>query len=193
MNAVAPDTIDLQTFLKEYERVSSDIRVIEAMNDKVVGFGLTIVGAGFAYGIQQNLLLTFFFLPLGFLGVFFYATLQYHNMFWLGGYKRALEEKINELSERTVLRWEALVETRRQRVNVINASLVSIYLVLLVSAVAYSFARIIANFSPMIAYAFAVVILTFAVLLVISIGQMFRAFARSYSASRELFEMPHKS
>jgi hypothetical protein len=162
------------------------------MNDKVVGFGLTIVGAGFAYGIQQHLLQAFFFLPLGFLGVFFYATLQYHNMFWFGGYKRALEEKINDLSGRTVLRWEALVETRRERVNVINASLVSIYLVLLLSAVAYSFAQIVANFSPVVAYAFAMVILTFTILLAMSVHQMFNAFVRSYSASRELFGMPRE-
>lgn len=173
--------------------MSADIRVIETTNDKVVGFGLTIVGAGFAYGIQQHLLPVFFFLPVGFLGVFFYATLQYHNMFWFGGYKRALEENINELSGRTVLRWEALVETRRQHVNVINASLVSIYLMLLASAVAYSFAQIVNNFSSLVAYVFAMVILILMVLLVVSVRQMFSAFTRSYSASRELFGMPRES
>ena len=142
MSDSSPAGPDIQTLLKEYERVSTDIRAIETMNDKVVGFGLTIGGAAFAYGIQQNIAEVFFVVPVALIGVFFYATLQYYNMYWLGGYKRAVEDRINVLSRQVVLGWEALVETRRKRVNIINASLVSIYLALLVAATGYSLFRI---------------------------------------------------
>lgn len=104
---------DIAVLVKEYERVSADIRTIEGMNDKVVGFGLTLVGAGFAYGVQQNLVEVFFFLPIALIGVMLYALLQYHNMFWFGGYKRAIEDRINQLSGHTVVCWEGLVARRR--------------------------------------------------------------------------------
>jgi hypothetical protein len=186
-----PQTLaNIQTLLKEYERASVDIRAIETMNDKVIGFGLTIIGTGFTFGIQHSILPVFFFLPFAFIAVFFYATLQYYNMFWLGGYKRALEERINFLSSYNVLCWEALVETRKERVNIINASLVSIYFSLLLAATAYSFFEVFSK-APLIAGClYLAAVLFLGILLAFSILQMFGAFARSYAASRELLDMP---
>jgi hypothetical protein len=178
---------DIQALLREYERVCTDVRAIETMNDKVVGFGLTIGGAAFAYGIQQHLGEVFFVVPVALIGVFFYATLQYHNMFWFGGYKRAVEERINALSGTTVLGWEALVETRRRRVNVINASLVFIYLALLVTATTYSLYQIFSTQPPLFAQLYAAFILVLMLFLLASVRQMFGAFKRSYDASRVIF------
>jgi len=190
MDHTTQTNANIQTLLKEYERASVDIRAIETMNDKVIGFGLTIIGAGFTFGIQHSILPVFFFLPLAFIGVFFYATLQYYNMFWLGGYKRALEERINLLSNYNVLCWEALVETRKERVNIINTSLVSIYFSLLFAATAYSLFQVFLNLSFMAGYLCTAIVLLFVVLLAFSIRQMFGASARSYVASRELLDMP---
>jgi hypothetical protein len=96
---------EIDILMKEYERLAADIRGIETMIEKVVGFGITLVGAGFAYGVQQNIIEMFFFLPIALIGVLLYAILQYHNMFWFGGYKRAVEERINELSGKVVLNY----------------------------------------------------------------------------------------
>ena len=87
----------------------------------------------------------------------------------------------------TLLVWEALVETRRKRVNVINTSLVSIYLTLLVAATAYSVYRIFDSQTTLVGFVYSGVILAFMVLLVFSVRQMFGAFERSYRAARELF------
>jgi hypothetical protein len=50
--------------------------VIESTNDKVVGFGLTLVGAGFAYGVQQNIVEMFFFLPIALIGVMCHVPMK---------------------------------------------------------------------------------------------------------------------
>jgi hypothetical protein len=136
------DIRDRETLQKEYERLATDIRGIETANDKAIGFGLTIVGLGLAYGIKENLALVFIFLPIALMGVFLYGTLQYHNLFWLGGYKRAVEEKINELAGRNVISWEALVQQRRGRVNVINVGLTLVYLGIFVAVASISTERV---------------------------------------------------
>lgn len=181
---------DIAILLQEYERASTDIRAIETMNDKVVGFGLTIGGAAVAYGVQAKIIEIFFIVPIALIAVFFYATLQYHNMFWLGGYKRAIEDYINSRSGHVVLGWEALVETRRKRVNIINASLVSIYLALLVTATGYSLYRIIPTQPHTIGLLYSAVVVLLMVLLVFAVRQMFAAFSYSYAASREIFGLP---
>jgi hypothetical protein len=66
----------IELLVKEYERISSDIRIIESTNDKVVGFGLTLVGAGFAYGVQQNIVEMFFFLPIALIGVMCHVPMK---------------------------------------------------------------------------------------------------------------------
>lgn len=193
MNDLSNTQFNIQTLLKEYERVSTDIRAIETMNDKVVGFGLTIGGAGFAYGVQQHLTEIFFVVPIALISVFFYATLQYHNMFWFGGYKRAIEERINTLSSTTVLGWEALVETRRKRVNIINASLVFIYLALLVAATGHSLYQIFSSQTAAVFFMYAAFIVSLMFLLLFSVRQMFSAFTRSYKASQDIFATASQS
>lgn len=118
------DIQDREFLQKEYDRLSTDIRAIETNNDKAIGFGLTVVGVGLAYGFKEQLAQVFLFLPIALMGVFLYGVLQYHNLFWLGGYKRAVEEKINKLAGRKVVCWEELVHEKRGRTNVINASFV---------------------------------------------------------------------
>jgi hypothetical protein len=174
----------IQVLLKEYERVCSDIRAIETMNDKVVGFGLTLVGAGFAYGVQQNIVEIFFFLPVALLGVLLYAVLQYHNMFWFGGYKRAVEEKVNELSSGPVLNWEALVADQRGRIHAINAAMASIYLTLIVGITWYSLYRIFMAAPQVLGYLYLVIVFELLVLFGFSVRQMTAAYRQAYNASR---------
>ena len=117
----------IATLMAEYERVSADVRGIETMNDKVVGFGITLVGAGFAYGVQQNIIEMFFFLPIALIGVMLYAILQYYNIFWFGGYKRAIEDKVNHLAGGILLSWETIITKRRRRLHAINVSMAAVY------------------------------------------------------------------
>ena len=57
-------------FQQDYERTAQHIRLLELTNDKIVGFGITIVVVGFTYGIQSKIDQAFFFLPIAFIGVF---------------------------------------------------------------------------------------------------------------------------
>lgn len=167
--------------LKEYERVCTEIRSIELANDKVIGFGLTILGVGFAYGIGGKVDQLLFFLPVGFAGVFLYATLQYHNLFWFGGYKRFLEDRLNRLYDRPVISWEAIV-AQRPRVHVINGTLVAVYFLVASAATIYSLTEIINKYSPLTYWPFTAVVVGLFVAILFSVRRMARAFREAYEA-----------
>ncbi len=193
MTAPTRDILDRKTLEDEYQRLASDIRGIETGNDKAVALGLTVIGAGFAYGIKENVSYVFPFLPVALIGVFLYGTLQYHNLFWLGGYKRAVEEKINELAGRTVICWEDLVEHRRKRVNVINVGLTLVYVAVLVAMTGISSDRTIKAFGPAYGMASGIVDFGLAVLLILGFRRMFRGYddALTYGRKKLLFAISH--
>jgi hypothetical protein len=107
----------LNTLMSEHKRICDDIRLIEAASDKILGFGLTILGIGLTYGIEKQMTEFVIFLPIALLGVFTYAARRADMVFWLGGYKRAIEEKLNMQVGTTVLHWERLMTVRRRRLN----------------------------------------------------------------------------
>lgn len=176
---------DRETLQKEYERLSADIRGIETVNDKAVGFGLTVVGIGLAYGIEKDLAVVFAFLPVALFGVFLYGTLQYHNLFWLGGYKRAVEEKINELAGRNVIAWEAVVQNRRGRVNVINVGLATVYLTVLGAIMAISTTKVSSAFGIKASVAFGLTELMLAILLFLGVRRTFRGYGQALEFGRK--------
>jgi len=185
MGKPVDDIRDRETLQKEYERIAGDIRGIETNNDKAVGLGLTVVGIGLAYGTKENLSYVFLFLPIALMGVFLYGTLQYHNLFWLGGYKRAVEEKINDLAGRTVVCWEALVQTRRGRVNVINVGLTTVYLGILVAITSISTSKVFAAFGLAFGVVFGLVEVTLAMLLLFGVRRMFRGYDEALAYGRK--------
>ncbi len=178
----------LTVLLKEYERVCTDVRTIESQNDKIVGFGLTIVGAGAAFGLNQKLNEVFLVLPFLFVAVFIYAVLQYHNVFWLGGYKRALESKINKIAGATLLVWEALAEQKKRRVNFANLPLVSIYFLMLVGTSIYSVMHTFSNFGKLIAFVQAMLLLVLLGALMIAVRKAFSSFSVAHDITRTIFE-----
>ena len=96
----------IEILAKECERIAADIRHFEAMVEKFTGLGITIIGAGFAYGLAQNVNEIFFVLPVGLFGIYYVFIERMRTILWLGAYKRALEDKINELAKDTVVNWE---------------------------------------------------------------------------------------
>ena len=106
---------------QECERVASDIRQLESMVDRFTGLGITVVGAGFAYGLSSTWHADeiFFLLPVGLSGIYYVCFDRMRTILWLGAYKRALEDRINELSQKTVLNWEYLVQEHRGTADII--------------------------------------------------------------------------
>jgi FtsH-binding integral membrane protein len=184
---------EIDILMKEYERLAADIRGIETMIEKVVGFGITLVGAGFAYGVQQNIIEMFFFLPIALIGVLLYAILQYHNMFWFGGYKRAVEERINELSGKVVLNWETLIAKQRGRIHTINATMATVYVTAVVGVTWYSLVKIFSTQDFWLALIYAWIVLSFLVLAGFSIREMTSAYGRAYKDSRVAIGRPLSS
>ena len=83
----------LYTLRDEYKRVCTDITTLETQNEKIVGFALTIIGAGATYGVKEGLDEVFFALPFALLNVGVFTLWHYYRIFRLGGYKLSIEEK----------------------------------------------------------------------------------------------------
>jgi hypothetical protein len=135
----ASDTADsqrgqivLDALIKESERLSADIRSLEAMNEKFLGFGITIIGAGLAYGIKEEVAPMFPGLPIALFGVLYMMLDRLRSMMWLGGYKREIEDRINSLSGFRIANWERLVVESRGRGDIIVISVsITLFLILL--------------------------------------------------------------
>lgn len=122
-------TLEEEVLIREYERMCTEIRTVEANNEKVITFGLSIITAAFAIGAAQHVSTVFLLIPIALVGVFLYAALLYTYVFSMGGYKRYLEDRLNEHIGKKVLLWERMVAIRQKR-NIIRPALVAIYLLI---------------------------------------------------------------
>ncbi len=177
----------IQTMTMEYERICTEIRLIEAANVKIVGFALTILSSGLAYGIHHKLNEVLFFVPVALSGVIFYAILQYHNMMWFGGYKKYLEQRISETLGDIAFGWEHVVE-KRPRVNVINISLIGTYLLVGAGIVIYCLVKIVHNYDEIVYIPYSVLVVALFSLVLVSLRYMAKAFGNSYLATEIVFQ-----
>jgi hypothetical protein len=186
----AQSKLSIDVLLKEYDRVCNEIRSIESSNEKAVGFGLTIVGAGFAYGIQQNALEIFYFLPVALVMVVCYAILHQSYVFWFGGYKRALEEKLNLLIGDRVLAWERIVAEHRGHRNLINCTILFLYGTIFATVFVYCVYEIYQHNGGELAGACAILLAEFIGVTSLCFLQMMRVYNVSYGAARTFFGLP---
>lgn len=187
----AKDELVIDVLMKEYERVCSDIRAIEIAVDRIVAIGITIVGAGFAYGLQHNINEVFFFLPVGLIGIFLLASHQQYKMYWFGGYKRAIEDYVNKQFGILLLNWEKVVQIKRHRIDIINGSLNAVYLASLIGCSYFSMYRIFIKYGAEIGYWYSFVIIILTIVLLISTRLVFSAHDISYRINSELIGTKH--
>lgn len=116
----------LSVLLSEYQRTCGEIKSIESNNEKIVGFGLTIISAAFVSGLSQDISEVHFIIPPAVVGVLLYGMMTYCNVFSLAGYKRYLEDEINLIMERNILVWEQLV-IEREKWNASRIGLMIVY------------------------------------------------------------------
>ena len=191
--------IDILT--KESDRASTDVRHFEAMVEKFVGFGITIVAAGFAYGIAQKVDEVFFVLPVAMFGIYYVFLERMRTILWLGAYKRAVEEKINELAGATVVKWEYLIQEHRGRVDIIVVSTNTVYTLILIAVIVFSVARIknSAAYGTSTAYG-TFIFYGFSLLLTVLFGMLVwcvlfwkAVYPPAYRASQEAIELHNSS
>ena len=178
---------NIDALQKEYIRVSGAIRQIESQNDKIVGFGITIIVAGFGYGVTQDVIEILFFVPISMMGVFIYATLQYYNVFWLGGYNRAVEQVLNNFSDVPIAKWEELVNTYKPRYSIYNVSIFVVYFIVMLSITLFCAFRIFVEFGFVFQMVFGLIILCFCATLFLAFSRMTDAYHLSYERACELF------
>ena len=178
---------DRDVLMKEYERLCDDIRSIEAMNNRVVGLGLTVVGTGFTYALKENQEASFIYLPILLFGVFFFAALQYYDVYWMGGYKLSIENRINELSKKILLQWELLIETKRQRANLNSIALMIVYFTILALGVGTSVYRVYMHYGAVAGVSHASLMAAFTVILVLAGTRMMAAYPAALRESEALF------
>jgi glycosyltransferase involved in cell wall biosynthesis len=96
----------LTVLLQEYTLVIDAIRRRTAVNEKVMGFGLTIVAATFTIGLKETVFEVFLFIPLALLWLITYVVYLYTEVMTYGGYCKHLEGRINELCGGECLKFE---------------------------------------------------------------------------------------
>ncbi len=182
----------VELLAKESDRISTDIRQLESMVDKFIGFGITVIGAGFTYGSAQHVDEIFFVLPIGLFGIYYVFFDRMRTILWLGAYKRALEDKINELSGEILLNWEILIQEHRGRADIIALSGNFVYLLILLGVVGYSLFRINEVYNAHSVYGISIghiyttVVALLAILLVLCIRRFLTAYAPAYKLSRKM-------
>lgn len=173
----------IQRLQQDYERASTHVRQLESNNDKIIGFGLTIIGIAFAYAIDKDLEAAFFFLPVALIGLFLYAVQQYYFMYWIGGYARAIEDAVNALAGAPLLRWESMIANARTRAAAPDIALVGLYVLILVALSGYCFIHVFQSQPPLIANSFASVVVVLVGLLLGLVRGVGRVFEHAYRAS----------
>lgn len=186
MSAKAKAEKDIEVLLAEYERVCSEVRSIESNNDKILGLGLTVITAGFAYGLQHNMAEVFFFVPVALVGALVYWIMQQHYVFWFGGYKRAIEEKINYRSGQVLLGWEKLVAEHRRHLHPINGCMILIYFVIIASISSYSVFKIVSLYSGIFRPAYFAMLSILFVAVIFSGWHLGKVYRTSYEASKKI-------
>jgi hypothetical protein len=182
---------------KESDRASTDVRHFETMVEKFVGFGISIVAAGFAYGIAQKVDEVFFVLPVAMFGIYYVFLERMRTILWLGAYKRALEEKMNELAGATLVKWEYLIQEHRGRVDIIVVSTNVVYVLILVAVVIFSVLRIKssaaygmhATYGTFIFYGFSSLLAVLSGMLVCCVLFLKSAYPPAYNASQEAIDL----
>jgi hypothetical protein len=178
----------VNTLMTEHKRICDDIRLIEAASDKILGFGLTVVGIGLTYGIEKQMREFVVFLPIALMGVFIYAARRADMVFWLGGYKRATEDAINFYVRRSVLQWEALMVTQRRRLNFGELGLALVYGGGLVASLAAGGNQVFRQYGVIWSAIFVGLVGGLLVILLLTVIQSGKAYARAYKFGTERIE-----
>lgn len=174
----------LDIFRMEYLRVCDEIRSIESNNDKVLRLAITLIGAGFLYGIKSNLMEMYYFMPFAIAGVFSYGVLQYYFIYSYGGYKKNLERNINNILRAPVLIWEDIVETR-PRYNIVFFPVIFVYIIILIFIDYYCLDAIIQQGNIYITTMYLLSMCAFIVLLLFSISKLIDMKTETDTNSRE--------
>lgn len=177
----------IELLLSQYNILSEDIRSVEAMSEKVLGVGFTLISALIVYCLKENISEIYFASTPAYLGLLLFMSSQYNTVFWKGGHKRSIEIQINTITGRSALIWEELAENGRRRFTFQNAMFGAFLLLSLLAVFSFSATRIWTYFGSVSAIAYGIVSTVLFFSLVLSILDGAKKFEESIRASQSLF------
>jgi hypothetical protein len=178
---------DLDLLFGQYKILAEDIRQIESSNEKVLSLGVTIVSVSIVYSLKEGLGEVLFIAPIGYIGVLLFVSHQYHHLFWRGGHKRAIEERLADVYGLNTLCWEKLITEQRSRFNFGNAMFGLFILVSLVAISVFCSYSVYNKYGLLECTALTLLIIWLFCSLVLNIIDARRSFDVSYAESKILF------
>jgi hypothetical protein len=185
MTAREPSEFAGKVLLEEYQRLCVDIRSIESANEKILGLGFALIGLAATAGIYQEVDPIFFVLPIAVIGLIAYATVSYLCIYSMGGYKRHLEDLLNERIGERLLVWEQIVRYR-ERTSVSGHVLRFIYLVISVAIFALSILKLSEAYGLRVGLLMSALLLILTTAVLFGVRQMSTIFNRSYELAKRL-------
>lgn len=98
----------VDVLLKEHEITCSQIREMVSYSDRMFGLGITLVGAVFIYGVKERLAEVVVAVSFIFIALLLFSATIYTCIFSLGGYRLYVEEQLNHMLGRNLLKWERM-------------------------------------------------------------------------------------
>ena len=172
--------------LKEYLRLCDEIRNLETSNDRIVGVGVSFVALIAAAGVAKDIQPIFVILPFAMLGLFFYGVWNYRHVYSIAGYKKMLEELLNDRVGEHLLLWEKLAPERRKG-DVIRFGLFFIYLLAATVITILSVGNLVRWMSPIWGEAVGMLSIVLYVLLIFCLRIMWRTMDQTYIRSKQLY------
>lgn len=185
MKVKSPSEFAGEVLLQEYQRLCVDIRSIESANEKILGLGFTLIGLAATAGIYQEVAPIFFVLPIAVVGLIAYAAVSYLCIYSMGGYKRHLEDRLNEKIGERLLVWEEIVRYR-ERSSVNGHVLRVIYLIIAVSIFVLSILQLSETYGLRVGLGMATLLLVLTTAVLVGVRQMTTVFQRSYTLAKRL-------
>ncbi|WP_439538935.1 hypothetical protein [Sphingomonas sp.] len=171
--------------LQEYLRLCAEIRSIESTNERVISLALTVLGFAAAFGIARDISIAFLLLPVAFIGLMTFAAMNYVSIFSLAGYKKHLEDLINEAVGEKLLLWERLVPEREKR-NLLGGLMLSIYVLAGLAMCAVSIWQLYTDYSWLVASGVSIGLLVLVAVLGLGVRRMRKTANEAYSKSKML-------
>lgn len=186
MNSVTNDEnekLKINMMAKECDSIGQAVRNFILGEERIIALGLTIMGAALAYGLKEKINEILLILPIAVFGVMIYGSRLFHELMSMAGYKKYLEEKINNKVGENILFWELFI-SKEMHGSFPNKVLYIIYVIFLALTVYISLGTASKYYSKNIFWGMVIVISFLTIGLIISFIKMNRAFEKIYTLSK---------
>ena len=106
MTTVNDSSRKVDVLIKEHEAICAQIREMVSYSDRILGFGITILGAVFLYGIKEAVHAITIATPFALSFLLLFCSSIFSAILSLGGYRRYLEDKLALQVGERILMWE---------------------------------------------------------------------------------------